>query len=242
MKFVAFKPPVTLPMGTTVPRRFYFTFSLFTFQPVKTEICELKVDERMTTPDGSLMPGQQYLLEKHMARDTKITRDLSSLLEAKFSIDSSVSKIKDENIEFAQYLMERELSVNVYDADSMIQYGTFRSPLLEMLRQGRSSLSRAKECEIASFDASDRSITGAVSVGAIQLLVINSGKRESVQDVKYDEDVPANIFEGEQKDSGPSPSKSKFKKKVKSKPVDMLDEGALLGTKTTIANETGLGI
>ena len=116
--------------------------------------------------------------------------DMNTILSEQFLIDPSVSKMKDENITFAEYLIERELSINVYDADSLMQFGQCRVPLFEMLRQGRPCIARAKSCDVCSFEASDTSITGAVNVGQLQIMLTNLGKTESVKDCNYDEDIP----------------------------------------------------
>lgn len=57
IKFIAFKPPMTLPQGSVVPRRFYFTFQLFTHPNVKTEIAEIKQDTGLSTDQEALIPG-----------------------------------------------------------------------------------------------------------------------------------------------------------------------------------------
>ena len=57
IKFMAFKPPMNMPLGHVVPRRMYFTFQLFTFQTTKTDLGELEIGERNKTEDGNLLPG-----------------------------------------------------------------------------------------------------------------------------------------------------------------------------------------
>ena len=180
--------------------------------------------------------------------DMKITREMAQIVENKFTIDASVSKVKDENIDFAHYLLERELSINIYDADSMLQYGMCRVPLSEMMRQGRATVVKAKDCDIASFDASDRSITGAVKMGSLQILICNLGKHEAVKDVEYDEALPDTMFEkderpqtGEGARSQPSQKYHKYKKKVKSKPIDLLQEEMADSSRRPMATTMPLG-
>ena len=38
IKFIAFKPPLNLPDGLVVPRRFYFTMNFFTFPQTKSDV------------------------------------------------------------------------------------------------------------------------------------------------------------------------------------------------------------
>ena len=71
-----------------------------------------------------------------------------NLLSVIFEIDPSVSRIKEENVMLAEYLRERFLTVDVFDGESLFLYGTCKIPLFELLRQGRPSVVRAKECEM----------------------------------------------------------------------------------------------
>ena len=106
-----------------------------------------------------------------------------------------------------------------------MQYGTCRVPLVEMCRQGRSSVIKAKECDIASYEAGDRSITGAVNMGSIQVLISNIGKHEAVQTNEAD-DVMPDVY-GEKDRVQPSQKPHKYKKHVKSKPINLVSEELL---------------
>lgn len=57
-----------------------------------------------------------------------------NLLSIVFEIDPSISRIHDENVKLADYLMERFLTVDVFDGDSLFLYGTCKIPLFELLR------------------------------------------------------------------------------------------------------------
>jgi hypothetical protein len=83
-----------------------------------------------------------------------------------FEIDPSLSRIKDENVKLAQYLRERFLTVDVFDGDSLFLYGTCKIALFELLRQGRSIVVRAKECEMCDPETGDFR-------GALQLIMSN---------------------------------------------------------------------
>jgi hypothetical protein len=52
-----------------------------------------------------------------------------------FEIDPSLSFIKDENIYLANYLKDKFLSIDIYDADTRFQFGSCKLPLFELLRQ-----------------------------------------------------------------------------------------------------------
>ena len=51
-----------------------------------------------------------------------------------FKIDQTISGIKDENIEFAKYLKERIMSIEIFDADSIMHFGTVKVPLYKLMR------------------------------------------------------------------------------------------------------------
>lgn len=57
-----------------------------------------------------------------------------NLLSVAFSVDPSISRVKDENIRLASYLYDRFLTVDVFDADSLFLYGTCKIPMFELLR------------------------------------------------------------------------------------------------------------
>lgn len=140
IRFIAFKPPLSMPYGQSVPRRMYFKFNFFTFPDTMTQACALKDPRGESDMIRELIPGQQYLLER--VGKAKLSEFRS--VEAEFSVDKSISKIHDENIQFYKYLFSRELSIDIYDADSHLHYGTCRVNLRQMLKQTRPGVVRAK--------------------------------------------------------------------------------------------------
>ena len=63
--------------------------------------------------------------------DTLSDPDMVSIT---FDIDPSISKIEDENIKLAEYLMKSYLNVDIYDADTKFLYGCCKIPLYELCR------------------------------------------------------------------------------------------------------------
>ena len=96
-----------------------------------------------------------------------------NLLSVTFNIDPSISKIDNENVRLCEYLYDRFLTVDVFDAESLFLYGTCKLPLFELLRQARGSVVRAKECEMCDPDSGDMR-------GAIQLIMTHAGNTPSV--------------------------------------------------------------
>ena len=100
-----------------------------------------------------------------------------NLLSVTFEIDPSLSRIQDEQQKLAAYLHSRFLTLDIFDGDSLFLYGTCKLPLFELLRQGRGTVVRAKECEMCDEQGEFR--------GAIQLIMSNAGKMLSVTQDSY---------------------------------------------------------
>lgn len=78
-------------------------------------------------------------------------------------------------MKLAGYLRERFLTVDVFDGDSLFLYGTCKIPLFELLRQGKSTIVRAKECEMCDPDTGDFR-------GSLQMIMSNQGRYQSINE------------------------------------------------------------
>jgi hypothetical protein len=85
-----------------------------------------------------------------------------NVVQVSFDIDPSMSKIGDEHIKFAQYLKERYLTIDIFDAQTRFYFGSCKIPLFELCRQGMAKISRAKECEI--FNPVTNEYNGALQI------------------------------------------------------------------------------
>jgi hypothetical protein len=72
------------------------------------------------------------------------------------------------------------LNVDIFDAESRFIYATCKLPMFELLRQGKPTVSRAKEAECCASDSSDFR-------GAIQLVMTNQGHIPKVDHRDKDE-------------------------------------------------------
>lgn len=178
-KFICFKTPWN-GLGR-VPRKFYFHFKFFTFPAVKTATVQIKNPNEHATSgdDAGLKAGQPYYLGRVTPGNPSTLRkedDTShdpNLLAVTFSIDPSMSRVPEEHGRLAEYLYDRFLTVDVFDAESLFLYGTCKVPLFELLRQGAGSVVRAKECEMCDPESGDFR-------GAVQLIMTNVGSTPSV--------------------------------------------------------------
>ena len=120
----------------------------------------------MTTAKGTVSSNQS------LVHDTLID---PNMLSVTFELDPSISRILEEDLKLAEYLKDRFLTIDVFDGDSLFLYGSCKVPLFELLRQGRSSVIRAKECEMCEPDSGDFR-------GAVQMIMSNVGKVQSVSE------------------------------------------------------------
>ena len=93
------------------------------------------------------------------------------MLSVTYDIDPSISKIENENEKLALYMKERYLNVDIYDAETKFLFGCCKIPLFELLRQQRTNVVRAKECEACAPDSSEMR-------GSIQIIMSNQGRNE----------------------------------------------------------------
>lgn len=167
-KFICFKTP----WGgiERVPKKFFFNFKFFTFPQVKTAVVSIKNELQ-----EGLKAGQPYYLSRVIPSQQSggDTMHDPNLLSVAFNVDPSISKIENENERLALYLYERFLTIDIFDADSLFLYGTCKLPLFELLRQGRGSVVRAKECEMCDPETGE-------ARGSVQLIMTNVGQSPSV--------------------------------------------------------------
>jgi hypothetical protein len=57
-----------------------------------------------------------------------------NMLSVAFNVDPSISHIPEENVRLSEYLYDRFLTVDVFDAESLFLYGTCKVPLFELLK------------------------------------------------------------------------------------------------------------
>uniref|UniRef100_K3W8N0 EF-hand domain-containing protein n=1 Tax=Globisporangium ultimum (strain ATCC 200006 / CBS 805.95 / DAOM BR144) TaxID=431595 RepID=K3W8N0_GLOUD len=107
------------------PSRLYFTFQFYQFPPTRTET--LRLSKPFDNGTGGEM--QTFLL----MRESPASKPS---LAIQFDVDTTASMDPLEPLNFAEYMLDKSLYVDVWDADSLFQLGTFTIPLHELLRQG----------------------------------------------------------------------------------------------------------
>ncbi|KAE8988627.1 hypothetical protein PF011_g19094 [Phytophthora fragariae] len=137
----AYSPGVEMKTGmacSSSPARVYLTFQFYNFPPTRTETLRLS----KAFDNGAGGEIQTFLL----MRDTTANKPS---LAIQFDVDTTSTMNPLETRRFAEYLKWNNLYVDVWDADSLFQLGTFAIPLHELLRQGSSVKKFQAEIEIA---------------------------------------------------------------------------------------------
>ncbi|KAG2522009.1 hypothetical protein JM16_005764 [Phytophthora kernoviae] len=121
------------------PARVYFTFQFYNFPPTRTETLRLS----RAFDNGAGGEIQTFLLLRESPSN-------KPSLAIQFDVDTTTTQNPLETRRFAEYLKWNNLYVDVWDADSLFQLGTFAIPLHELLRQGSGIKKFQAEIEITS--------------------------------------------------------------------------------------------
>jgi hypothetical protein len=96
------------------PRSLCFSMKFFTYPLYNTDKCVLDPPN----------PGQASILRKEFAHEPEVL--------VKYEMESLHKQ--DVHMELAKYLKTKNLTVDVWDADSLIHYGYIRVPLSRLMR------------------------------------------------------------------------------------------------------------
>lgn len=83
-----------------------------------------------------IKPGFPYLLTKVVSPIAmgQGSKSSSPTMEVTFEIDPSESKIVDEHMKLANYLLDRFLTIDIFDVTTKFFYGSCKIPLHDLLR------------------------------------------------------------------------------------------------------------
>ena len=188
-----------------VPEKLYFTLNFFDFPMFKTE---------MVTFEGANEKGLSNMLAINQAMVFIKESYLHGGLEGKevtykFEVDPSISKSGDYYQEYIKYLYRKSLNIDLWDAETMMLYGTIKIPMKSLLRQGRQVATLTKE-----YDVIDPNMSRIK--GSIQLLMKNIGKSPKVVEYRGDK---KGVMVGRD---------GKIKRKIKSKVPLQLPKGLFI--------------
>jgi hypothetical protein len=196
-KIVSYKPANT--PSYTQQKNFFFQMRFFTFEPIRTEQVELYQSFNDEDPLDEVKAGENYFLKKvrenHRTSRNAGEQVLENIIFIEKTIDPSISKIRSENMDFAEYLKERYVTIDMFDSKTHFFFGSAKIPLFEMLRQQAPTITRAKEVEIYNDKL-------GMEMGSLVVIMTNTGKSPAVRDTDMSSDA-------ESTKSGKQPSQGK---------------------------------
>ena len=146
---------------------------------------KVSAENSQSKPQGQLLEGKQYFLmtydaSKTMTRQVKPQRTIdneyegmtANSMEINFDFDPSMMSDLPEDAlheSFSKYLMERVLTIDIWNGDSKMHFACCKIPLYLILRQGEPSKVVGQQ-----FDAIEP--TNAERVGGLQLVITNTGR------------------------------------------------------------------
>lgn len=113
------------------PFRLCFSLKFFTYPNYNTEKAKVAAGQ----------PGMPALLQREGPEQELVVKyDIEPLHK------------QDTHIELAKYLAAKQLTIDVWDADSLLHFGCIRVPLARMMRQGRPMAHRELEFDVFDND------------------------------------------------------------------------------------------
>ena len=127
--FVSFKPKKNIESLNNIPNKIYFKFSFWDFEEIFTEPGIITKPSELKSTYLSSSPS--FFIYKINTDDENIQSDK----EMKITItnDLSINNYIDYK-NFLNYLLLRELFIEIFDYDKQIPYGYFKIPLINFVR------------------------------------------------------------------------------------------------------------
>ncbi|CAI2360854.1 unnamed protein product [Moneuplotes crassus] len=206
LKFVVFRPIDNEQISRKIPPKFNLTFKFFTFP--ESNSTELKLIENEDERDvEKVQPDKTYGIVRIHYDENQADMEDRKACRFEFKVDPSLSGIKDENITLVKYLKERVLSVDLFDSNSKIHFGTAKLPLTNLLRQGKELHSSGQECDVCEPKYGKL-------IGRIQTIMTN----------KVVPPTDPNAGKSAARRNQPNQKKHRYKH-VKSKPISLANVG-----------------
>jgi nephrocystin-4 len=148
IQFLAFRPP---PSGGVLPSRLVFGVQFYTYQHIYSDIALLRQGEN----------SAPWILTREVGTDPELV--------LKYDVEPPAW----DELDFAKYLIRKKLTVEIWDSDSLIHFGSIRVPLVDLVRQGKPSVVVTKEYPVS------QELNGE-SIGSLQLLIRHMGRVQSI--------------------------------------------------------------
>ncbi|KRX06407.1 hypothetical protein PPERSA_05020 [Pseudocohnilembus persalinus] len=189
-----------------IPERLYFSYNFYDYPLFKTDTISYEDAGNIPQLNKKLQQSQQIVLikESYLQRigDSKEPSYY-------YEVDPSKYNYKEAHRDFIKYIAHKSLHVDIWNADSLMLYGTIKIPLKHLLRRGNPVAESCKEYDI--IDPNFQRIKGSLIVK-----MSNKGRQQEVTDQqRYDNQNQNQISQnGNQKQ--PNTYENAVKRKVKS--------------------------
>jgi len=196
--FLSYKPNNNIKDYKNVPNKIFFKFNFWDFENFSTSVAVV------SKPNSTIAPTSiPLILQRENSALNAKSEDKQMKVEITYDpSDEPYMDFKD----FIEYLLNKHMFVEVYDAEKLMYLGYCKIPLRELLRQGRQSVFQTKEFEI--YDEQD------ITKGAIQILLKSNGMKTNKT---FDYDI-SHLKVINTRDKNNTVQK---KKKVKSNAIDI---------------------
>lgn len=110
----------------------YLTMNFFDFPKYQTESISYDAKEERAEITELIAKEKPIIL----FREAFLKGEEERFLTFKFEIDPSKSKYSDLLLDFSRYLLKKTMHVDIWDADTLMLYGSFKVPLNGIRRSG----------------------------------------------------------------------------------------------------------
>ncbi|MGH0134335.1 UNVERIFIED_CONTAM: hypothetical protein FKN15_000703 [Acipenser sinensis] len=146
LQFLAFTRTPQEGMETDWPKSVYFTFQLYRFPPVTSQLLLLVNTDRSAS--RSRDPAPCILVQVN--KDGTVNSG-SPGLQLKYMVDPGFLKLGEQRW-FIRYLALQTLQIDVWDAESLLLIGSSAVELKHLLRQGRAAVQVIHELEVITTE------------------------------------------------------------------------------------------
>lgn len=160
ISFLAYKPLENIKDYKSVPNKIHFKFDFWDFSTFITKSAIIN------KPSSDIIPSNTPLV---ITREGVPLTAKTEEKEMKIQIEYDPS-VSDNNIDFRDfinYLLNKNLFVEIYESEKLNQIGHIKIPLKDFLRQGKQTIFHTKEYDIFDYNF--------IHKGSIQVLIKTIG-------------------------------------------------------------------
>ena len=134
INFISFKPTKNIDSLNNIPNKIYFKFSFWDFEEIITEQAIITKPSELKSSYLSSPPS--FFIYKAKNENERIQTEKE--MKIKITFDPSIDNYIDYK-HFLNYLLLRELFIQVFDYDKQLPYGYFKIPLRHFVRYKKKS-------------------------------------------------------------------------------------------------------